>query len=57
MNGSVEGLVLAGMSRRLQVLFLFQEVWQIRPLSVLDFEVMIIHRCLQVVQCLHLGGA
>ncbi len=49
MNASVESLVLAGMSRLLQVLPIPQEIWQIQLSPVPGFEVMIVHCCLQAV--------
>ena len=45
MDGSVEGLVVIETPRFL-FLLLLQKVWQIRFLSVLDFEVVLSHRCL-----------
>ncbi len=49
MNDLVECLILIGVLSFFQRLSLFQKVWQVRFLSVLDFEVVIDHCCPQPV--------
>ena len=55
-NDLIEGLILSGNFFSFLDLSLLQEVWQVRFLSVSDFEVVLNHGVSQSVQGFQLGG-